>query len=165
MRMRWLVLFVFLTGSRVTAGADQAFLLKTDRTSATDGYWNTDQGYFASCYHFPRKGGEVDEADPRRVGFRLGLVPGGRLHPKPTTVGAEDLQIIGDMWLVIREGESVILRVPTKAEVDPGNHVHLHAQFHATAELLPKMEVEFEERLKSGTRRIRVPLRLFMNDR
>jgi hypothetical protein len=59
----------------------------------------------------------------------------------------------------------VVLRVPTKPEVDPGNHVHLRAQFNATSELLPRMEVEFEERLESGNRRIRIPLTAFMRGR
>lgn len=166
MLSRLFSLVVVWTCTCVTASADQAFLLKTDRTSATDGYWNTDRGYFVGCYHHsPNQRREVDEADPGLVSFRLGLVHGGRLHPGPFGVGVKELQIIGNMWLVIREGDTVILRVPTKAEVDPGNHVHLHAQFNATAELLPKMEIEFEERLESGTRRIRVPLRSFMNDR
>lgn len=141
--------------------AEDSFLLQTDRTSATDGYWNTDQGYFVGCYHRPAdRGAKGDERHLRLVGVRLGLVRGGRLDPGPFVV-ERHLEIIQNMSLVVREGDSVTLRVPVKAEVDPGNHVHLHLQFHATAEQLLKMEVEFEEHLKSGTRRIRVPLKQF----
>ena len=161
-----LFLLVVLTCTCVTASADDAFLLKTDRTSATDGYWNTDQGYFVGCYHHrPNQGGEVEAADPGFVSFRLGLVHGGRLHAGPFAVGAKELEIFGKMWLVIRDVDNVILRVPMKRDVDPGNHIHLLARFNATAELLPKMEIEFEERVESETRRIRVPLREFMRNR
>ena len=154
--------FLLLIVSSVTASAGDPVLLETDKTSATDGYWNTDQGYFVGCY---RHAADRGEADLRLVSFRLGLVPGGRLHPGRFGVGAQDLQIIKNMSLVAREGDAVVLRTPANAEVDPGNHVHLIAQFHATADQLRKMEVEFEEHLDSGTRQIRVPLKSFLKTR
>lgn len=161
MLARWLLaLFVSVCP---TAMADDASVLQTDRTSATDGYWNTDQGYFVGCYHHPpTRGAKDDERHPRLVSFRLGLVHGGRLHPGPFGVDAQKLEIIENMSLVVREGDSAVLRVPVKAIVDPGNHVHWLVQFHATAEQLPKMEMEFDERLETGTRTIRVPLKSFL---
>ncbi len=153
-----LVAFVWFCAAAI---ADDAILLQTDRTSATDGYWNTDQGYFVGCYQHPAdRGAKGDERHLRLVSVRLGLMHGGRLDPGPFVV-ARHLEIIQNMSLVVREGDSVTLRVPVKAEVDPGNHVHLHLQFHATAEQLLKMEMEFEEHLESGTRKMRIPLRMF----
>ena len=58
----------------------------------------------------------------------------------------------------------MILRVPLKAEVDPGNEVHLRVHFNAEAELVRKLQIEFEERLETGTRRIRVPLSVFASE-
>ena len=164
MNARLFVLGVVLFCELSSATADEAFVLTTDRTSATDGYWNTDQGYFVGCFYNVASE-KIAKSDPGLVTVRLGLVEGGRLHPGEFGVGAMDLRIIGQMWLVVRERNTVVLRVPTKPEVDPGNRVHLRAQFNATAELLPRMEVEFEERLKSGNRRIRIPLTAFMRGR
>lgn len=160
MLAKWLLAAFVLFCSAATA--DDSFLLQTDRTSATDGYWNTDQGYFVGCYHHPAdRGAKGDERHLRVVSVRLGLVHGGRLHPGPFAVDSRHLDMIQNMSLVLREGDTVTLRVPVKAEVDPGNHVHLHLQFHASAEQLLKMEVEFEEHLDSGTRRMRIPLKQF----
>jgi hypothetical protein len=50
-----------------------------------------------------------------------------------------------------------------KTEVDPGNEVHLLVQFNAEAEIVSKLQIEFEERLQSESRRIRVPLSAFLS--
>jgi hypothetical protein len=163
MNSQILSLMLVFIGPAIGAFADEPLVLKTDKTSATDGYWNTDEGYFVGC-HYGTALEKVDDADPGFVSVRLGLVHGGRLHRGPFAVGAKDLQVIGPMWLVIREGDTVILRVPTTAEVDLGNHVHLLAKFNARADLVPKMEIEFEERHETGSRRIRVPLKSFMKN-
>ena len=68
----------------------------------------------------------------------------GRLHPGPFRVHGQDLKIIGPMWLVIREGGAVILRVPMKPEFDPGNEVHLFVEFNAGPEIVSKLQIEFE---------------------
>lgn len=155
------VLILVLHSSAFTAFAGDAetVVLTTDRTTATDGYWHTDQGYFVSSSYPANEGELVSEGDPKRVMLRIGFVPGGRLSTK----GLEE--IIGPMWLVIRDGDKVILRVPTKAENDYSNYPSLVARFTATPEMVPKMEIQFEERLESGKRLMRVPLSTFMGEK
>jgi hypothetical protein len=161
-RLISLVLVFF--SATVLAAADDAFMLTPKEKSKSNGYWITDQGYWVSCGLRNRNSDRrVDESDPGVFFFRLGLVHGGRLHPGPFGVGGQDLKIIGPMWLVIREGDDVILRVPMKTEVDPGNEVHLLVQFNAEAEIVSKLQIEFEERLQSESRRIRVPLSAFLS--
>ena len=159
-RLLSLVLVVF--SATVLAAADDAVVLKPKEVSKSEGYWITDQGYWVRCGLRKRNSDpQIDESDPGVFFFRLGLVQGGRLHPGPFGVGGEDLKVIGSMWLVIREGDAVVLRVPLKTEFDPGNEVHMYAQFNAEPEIVSKSEIEFEERTDSGTRRIRVPLSAF----
>ena len=161
---RLLSLVLVFFSATVLAAADDAFMLTPKEKSKSNGYWITDQGYWVSCGLRNRNSDRrVDESDPGVFFFRLGLVHGGRLHPGPFGVGGQDLKIIGPMWLVIREGNAVILRVPMKPEFDPGNEVHLFVQFNAEAEIVSKLQIEFEERLQSGSRRIRVPLSAFLS--
>jgi hypothetical protein len=107
---------------------------------------------------------KTDEVDPGFLTVRLGLVHGGPLHPGPFAVGAKELEIISQMWLVIREDDAVTLRAKLEREIDLGNEIHCIALVNATAELVPKMEIEFEERRESRTRRFRVPVSAFIND-
>src|SRR5262245_19498951 len=164
MMTRLLALLLLLHSSAFTALADDAevVVLTTDRATATDGYWNTDQGYFVSTFYPAGEGRLISDTDPAHVMFRIGYVPHGRLIPGETLPSSKDWEIIGPMWLVIRDGDQVLLRVPTKAEHDGSNYPSLVARFNAIPEMVPKMEIEFEQRLESGTRRMRVPFSTFM---
>src|SRR5262245_32159619 len=157
------LVLAFFSGT-VLAAADDALMLTPKEKSKSEGYWLTDQGYWVRCVLRNRNSDpRVDESDPGVFIFRLGLVHGGRLRPGPFGVGGQHLKIIGPMWLVIREGDAVILRVPMKTEVDRGNEVHLLVQFNAEAEIVSKLQIEFEEWPESGSRRIRVPLSAFLS--
>jgi len=171
---RLLFLALVLSAGSASA-AEEVVTLTTDKKTHTDGYWNTDQGYFVGSSH-GLDGKKDDEAGPGLVAVSIGLVHGSRLHPGPHSVGGKELGIIGPMWLVIREKENVVLRTPITARVGlnhvrstathgPGSHVHMRAEFNATKEMLPKLEIEFEEKLKSGSQKIRVPLKSFMDER
>jgi hypothetical protein len=125
------------------------------------GHWTTKQGYWIAC-HYPAALEKADIADPGCLALQLGLVHGGPLHPGPFAVSGEDLKIISQMWLVIRDGDRLSSRARLDRVVDHGNEENYIAIVNATDDLIPKMEIEFEERRKSGTQRYRIPLSAFI---
>ena len=160
MMTRLVLLAVILFGASAAATAEEVVVLAPN--GSREGHWKTDQGYWVRT-HYPGSLQKTDEADPGFLTVRLGLVHGGPLHPGPFAVGAKELEIISQMWLVIREGDAVTLRAKLEREIDLGNEIHYIALVNATAELVPKMEIEFEERRESRTRRFRVPVSAFIN--
>jgi hypothetical protein len=105
--------------------------------------------------------------EERRVGPADCVVVYLRFAPKRKGIyalGADDLKAITTVSLLLREGD-VVLNVPLRTEVDPGNYVHLHARFAAQKDLLPKMELMFEELGDAGKRTFRAKLKDFMEER
>ena len=159
MIVRLILLVAILFGASSATNADEVVVLAPN--GRHEGHWTTKQGYWIGCGY----GDSLDKtgkADPGCLAVRLGLVHGGPLHPGPFAVSGEDLEIIGRMWLVIREGDGVILRARLDRELDHGNEEHFIATVNATADLVPKMEIEFEERRKTGTQRFRIPVSTFI---
>ena len=159
MIVRLVLLVVILFSASVEATAEEVVVLAPN--GSHQGYWTTKQGYWIGCGY----GDSLDKtgkADPGCLAVRLGLVHGGPLHPGPFAVNGKDLEIISRMWLVIREGDAVILRARLDRELDHGNEEHYVAMVNATADLVPKMEIEFEERRNTETQRFRIPVSTFI---
>lgn len=78
-----------------------------------------------------------------------------RFAPKrkgPYALGTEDLQAIKAVSLTLRDGDAERLSVPLQTEVDPGNYVHLYARFSVQRELLPQLQLRFEDHSGATTR-------------
>jgi hypothetical protein len=105
--------------------------------------------------------------EKNRVGPTDSVVVYLRFAPKRKGIyalGAEDLKAITAVSLLLREGD-VVLTVPLRTEVDPGNYVHLHARFSAQKKLLPKMQLMFEEHGDAGKRTFLANLKDFIEER
>jgi len=73
---------------------------------------------------------------PVIVHLRFGRLPGGAV---------EELEPIKDVSLVIADDGGVKLSVPVRADVDPGNRVHLYVRFSTQREQLQKLRLVFDE--------------------
>lgn len=154
-----LALLFALLDSSPAASEDLHFL--TPENSEEYGYW-------VHCIVKDKKTGGRTEAThrtqpsgPVSVILRMGLVHEGRLHKGPFGVNLKDLQVIESLSLVVRDGEGVLLSVPLRTEVDPGNEIHLLAEFSARREAVSKMQVVFDERSETGKRKILIDLETF----
>jgi hypothetical protein len=165
MLVRFLSLVIAVYAAEMSV-ANDTVVLKNDRTSKTDGYWNTEQGYFVGSY-FKAAEGEKPGLIIFRLGFVNTAVPTvsqGTTFLPATIIGPKN-QKIGRMWLVIREQDHIRLRAPLLVTLDTGNYVHMSTEFNATAELWPQLEIEFEEVTDTTTRTIVVPLKEFSLNR
>ena len=163
MNARLLSLALVFTLFCSSASADEELLPLTPENVADNGFWirtglwNKSQGDSRSNQSTRR-----NTATSPVVYFRLGLKHSGPLHSGPLAVGYDDLQIIKNMKLVFRDGDAELLSVHLSAEVDPGNEIHLFAQFSAKKELLSKLQITFEATGYSRRRTFTVPLNQFM---
>ena len=146
-----------------SASAAEELLFLTPENAADNGLW-------IRTGLWDKQQGESHLDQPTRtntaaspvVYFRLGLKHSGALHSGPFAVGYDDLQIIKNMKLVFRDSDAELLSVPLSAEVDPGNEIHLFAQFSANKKLLSKLQITFEATGESGRRTFIVPLNQYM---
>ena len=96
---------------------------------------------------------------PVVVRLRFGpLEKGGR------AVSARDLDAITGVCLVVRDGDAVQLSMPLQVKVDPGNVVHLYTHFSTQRDLLPRMQLVFDEHGKEGMRTFIVDLTEFTKE-
>lgn len=162
MNVTWILLaVVFAVLSPSTSFSDD--LLSLTPANAED------HGYWVRCIVKDRKANRCDDllhatraADPALVIFRIGLVHDGRLHNGPFAVDPEDLQVIRSVSLVVRESDAVLLSVPLRTHVDPGNQIHLLAEFSAQRETVRKMQVVFREHGEAGGRNVATNLSAFL---
>lgn len=128
-----------------------------------------DHGYWVRCIVKDRKANRRDDllqappaSDPALVILRIGLVHDGRLHNGPFAVDPDDLQVIRSVSLVVRESDAVLLSVPLRTHVDPGNQIHLLAEFSAQRETVQKMQVVFHEHGEAGGQKVAINLSAFL---
>lgn len=151
------VVFAFLGPS---TSASEDLLLLTPMNAEDHGYW-------IRCAVKNKKGREdpaqrTQAAEPALVIFRLGLIHDGRIHKGPFAVNQEDLQVIKSVSLVVRDGETVLLNVPLRTHVDPGNYIHLLAEFSAQKETVSKMQIVFDEHGEAGKQKVAINLKAFI---
>lgn len=152
------VIFALL-GSTASASKDLLFL--TPMNAEHYGYWV--RCVVKDKAHSREEPGQrTRHSEPALVIFRLGLIHNGRLHKRPFAVDRKDLQIIKSITLVVRDGEAVLLNVPLRTEVDPGNYIHLLAKFSAQTEMVSKMNVLFQEHGKSEKKTVAIDLKAFI---
>lgn len=149
----------FLALSALMAAAPQA-----EPTLLTPGNV-AEHGFHFQCFVVdePDKVASIRESPllrpkgPVVVRLRFGPVQQG-----PFAVSAADLQRIGGVCLVIRDGDAVQQSVPLSVEVDPGNVVHLYTHFSTQKHLLSTTQLVFDETGKDGTRTFVVNLEPFI---
>jgi hypothetical protein len=149
MAMSHLALTLLLT----FAASPEPVLLTPDKVAAYD-------------YNF--RCGVLNEGQNSRVAPTDPVVVYLRFAPKRKGIyalGAEDLKAIKAVSLVVRDGDAVQLSVPLRTEVDPGNYVHLYARFSAQRDLLPKMQLTFEEHGDAGKRTFLANLKDFIEEK
>jgi hypothetical protein len=76
----------------------------------------------------------------------------------------KDLKVIKGLTLVVRDGNAALLSVPVHAELDPSNYVSLYVKFSTQRDLLPKMQLWYDEDGERGRRTFTVDLKPFMKE-
>lgn len=92
------------------------------------------------------------DSDAGTLHLRLGRGPGGSYR---------DLEAIKSISLVVRDGDTVVLSAPVRAEFDPSNYVSLHAKLQVQKELLSKMQLVFSHDGADGAKKFVVKLEDF----
>ena len=161
MNVMLLSLTVFFALFSSTAKADDILLL-TPKNAEELGYW-------VRCGLSGKTTGPSDQPSQTELSrqelvyFRIGLVNGGRLHKGPFAVNPKDLQVIGAILLVFRDGDGVLRSEPLRTQVDPGNYIHLYAEFSAEKETLSRILVVFQEHGEVGIRTVLMDLAAFID--
>jgi hypothetical protein len=146
----------------LASAADDVLVLTPDNAKE-HGYWVRCAVKDESADRRANAEGQSRASEPVSVVIRLGLLQGGRLHKGPFAVIREDLEIIRSISLVAHNEEGVLFSVPLRTEVDPGNYIHLLAEFSAQRETVSKMQVDFTEVGVSGPRKVSIDLGSFVD--
>lgn len=144
------VIDVFLRNIQVAA---PRWVLLTPETIA-------EHGYHLRCVLADQTGKNGTErtrpSGPVLVHLRFGRLPG---------TSAKDLEPIKDVSLVWQDNGTVLLGMPLRTEVDPGNRVHLYAKFSARKDVLSKIQLVFDGEGERGRRTFVANLEEFIEER